>query len=252
IMEGYTQRFTGRAETYSRYRPTYPNQFLDVLKKEANFDSNKIVADIGSGTGILSKLFLENGNRVFGVEPNEDMRSVAESNLGHFQRFASIKGTAENTTLEDRSVDLISIAQALHWFDSKRSWKEFSRIIKRGGYLCILYNDRKTDDASGIMQRYEEIIDKHARNKPNLERVEDDILSKFFSGWSFKKFSIPNKQGLGFEGLVGRVCSASYMPQPNQEGFSEAKKELGDMFSKHQEDNKITLSYETNIFLGLI
>ena len=252
MMEDYTQRFTGRAEAYSSYRPTYPKQFLDILNKEANFDSTKIVADIGSGTGILSKLFLENGNRVFSVEPNDDMRSVAGSNLGHFQRFASIKGTAENTTLEDRSVDLISVGQALHWFDSKRSWKEFSRIIKRGGYLCILYNDRKTDDASGIMQRYEEIIDKHARNKPNLERVEDDILSKFFSGWSFKKFSISNEQVLDFEGLVGRVCSASYMPQQNQQGFSEVKRELKDMFSKYQKDNKIMLSYETNIFLGLL
>src|SRR5487761_1149721 len=235
MMEDYTQRFTGRAEAYSSYRPTYPKQFLDILNKEANFDSTKIVADIGSGTGILSKLFLENGNRVFSVEPNDDMRSVAGSNLGHFQRFASIKGTAENTTLEDRSVDLISVGQALHWFDSKRSWKEFSRIIKRGGYLCILYNDRKTDDASGIMQR-----------------VEDDILSKFFSGWSFKKFSISNEQVLDFEGLVGRVCSASYMPQQNQQGFSEVKRELKDMFSKYQKDNKIMLSYETNIFLGLL
>jgi ubiquinone/menaquinone biosynthesis C-methylase UbiE len=252
MIEDYTQRFTGRAEAYSKYRPSYPKQVLNILEKEMSFDSSKIVADVGSGTGILSRLFLENGNRVFGVEPNDDMRSIAESSLARFQRFISIKGSAGNTTLEDRSVDLISVAQALHWFDPEKSWNEFKRITKQGGYLCILYNDRKIDSGSGIMKRYEEIIERYVRNKPKTERVENDNLSKFFSGWSFRKFSIPNEQTLEFEGLVGRVCSASYMPRQSEENFLEMKRELEDMFSKYQKDNKITLSYDTNIFLGLI
>jgi ubiquinone/menaquinone biosynthesis C-methylase UbiE len=251
-MEDFTQRFTGRAETYSRYRPTYPKHVFDILEKEANFDPSKIVADVGSGTGILSKLFLANGNKVFGVEPNDDMRKIAESSLAGFQKFVSIKGTAENTMLEDQSVDLITVAQALHWFDPERSWKEFRRIAKQVGYLCILYNDRKKDDASEVMQRYEDVIDKYASNKPKLERIEDEILSKFFSEWSFRKFSIANQQILDFAGLLGRVSSASYMPQPKENEFSAVEKELKDVFDKYQKDNKIMLSYNTNIFLGQI
>jgi ubiquinone/menaquinone biosynthesis C-methylase UbiE len=251
-MEDFTQRFTGRAESYSKYRPSYPIQILDIFEKEAKFDSTKVVADIGSGTGILSRLFLENGNKVFGVEPNDDMRRLAELNLEEFQKFESIKGTAENTGLEDESVDLIAVAQALHWFDPEKSWREFRRIAKHGCYLCVLYNDRKKDDPSGITHEYEEIIQKYARNKPKLERIEDDILSQFFKEWSFKKFSLPNKQILEFEGFLGRVSSASYMPRPSDLEFSAVERELKDVFDKHHKDSKITLSYDTNIFLGLI
>jgi SAM-dependent methyltransferase len=161
-------------------------------------------------------------------------------------------GTAEDTTLRDQSIDLITVAQALHWFNPERSWKEFKRIAKAGGgYLCVIYNDRKKD-GTGIMQIYEEIIQKYAKNKPKLEQIEDDNLSKFFVQWSFKKFSIPNLQILDFNGLVGRVSSASYMPQPQDREFLSIERELKDVFDKYQDDGKVTLYYDTNIFLGLI
>lgn len=251
-MEDYTQRFTGRAEAYSKYRPTYPQGVLDILKEKIHFDSSKVVADIGSGTGILSKLFLEHGNRVFGVEPNADMRNKAESSLAGFPNFISLNGTAENTSLKDRSVDLISIGQALHWFDPVKSWKEFGRIMNQNGWLCVLYNDRKSENYSGIMKNYESIVRKYSRNRPRMERIEGDALCKFFPTWVFEKYLLPNEQTLDFEGLIGRLSSASYMPQPEEDQFMSMKNEIKEIFDEYQVDNKITLFYVTNVFLGKI
>jgi ubiquinone/menaquinone biosynthesis C-methylase UbiE len=249
-MEDFTQRFTGRADAYSKYRPTYPTRILGILKEKIAFDSSKIIADLGSGTGILSKLFLEHGNWVFGVEPNEDMRNKAEASLVGFSKFISVNGTAENTTLKDRSIDLISIGQALHWFDPVKSWKEFKRIVNENGWLCVVYNDRKSD--SEVMRKYESIVKKYSRNRPRMERIEGDVLSDFYPAWSFEKYLLSNDQVLDFEGLMGRLSSASYMPQPGDDEFLSVKEELKEMFDKDRVDDKITLFYETNVILGRI
>lgn len=251
-MEDFTQRFTGRAQLYSKYRPTYPKAILDILRNEVRFDQYKIVADVGSGTGILSKIFLENGNRVFAVEPNDDMRSFAESDLSRFPNFVSVKGRAEKTTLEDQSIDLVTIGQALHWFDPEQSRKEFLRILRRHGHLCVLYNDRKKVEDSGIMKSYEQIVNKYARDRAPLQKVEDENLSRFFNEWSFKKFTVENYQSLDFEGLLGRVDSASYMPQPDEQSFVQMKNDLKSMFEKYQRENHVTLYYETSLFLGTL
>jgi ubiquinone/menaquinone biosynthesis C-methylase UbiE len=249
-MEDFTQRFTGRAAVYSKYRPTYPDAVLEILREEANFDSSKIVADIGSGTGILTTLFLDNGNPVFAVEPNDEMKSFAEHSLSKFPNFVSVRGTAENTTLGDHSIDLISVGQALHWFDPEKSRKEFLRILRTSGHLCVLYNDRKNNENSGIMKDYEQVVSKYSRNRVLVQKVEDENLSKFFKEWSFEKFTLPNYQYLDFEGFLGRLCSASYMPHPEEQSYLPLKSELKNMFNKYQKDNLVTLNYETNLFLG--
>ncbi len=249
-MEDFTQRFTGRADVYSRNRPTYPKTVLEILRKEANFDSGKIVVDIGSGTGILTRLFLENGNHVFAVEPNDEMRGFAESSLSSFKNFKSVRGTAEDTTLNDESVDLISVGQAMHWFDRKKSRIEFLRILRKGGFLCVLYNDRRRDGSSGIMEDYEQLVNKYARKRAAVARVENDDLSDFFPHWVFRKFTLPNYQRLNFDGLLGRVCSSSYTPQPEEQTYPQMKGELKSMFDAYQEEGQVTLLYETNMFLG--
>ncbi len=117
LAEDFTKRFTGRAFVYSTSRPSYPRGILDILRSEINFDETYTIADIGSGTGLLSQLFLENRNRVLAVEPNDEMRGFAEKSLDKFPKFLSVRGTAEQTGLEGASVDLVVIGQALHWFD---------------------------------------------------------------------------------------------------------------------------------------
>src|SRR5712664_2431192 len=171
MSEDFTSRFTGRALFYLTSRPSYPGRILDILRSEIGFDQTKVVADIGSGTGLLSELFLTNGNRVIGVEPNDDMRNSAEKNLSKFPKFLSVRGTAERTSLESASVDLVSVGQALHWFDGEAASKEFSRILKSNAHVCIVYNDRTNEDS--FTKEYDQIVRKYARDRANVPKIDD-------------------------------------------------------------------------------
>ena len=161
-----THRFNKRAALYSKYRPGYPKEILNILGSEIGFSRDATVADIGSGTGLLSKLFLQNGNTVYGVEPNDEMRSHAEQTLSTFPGFISIRGRAESSTLKDASIDLITVGQALHWFDRDPTIREFARILKNNGHLCVLYNDRSINDL--FMKGYEDVVQKHARDRAEV------------------------------------------------------------------------------------
>src|SRR5689334_15561560 len=130
-----TLRFSNRVDNYSKYRPTYPSAVLDLLAAECGLTSNALIADIGSGTGLLAELFLTNGNRVVGVEPNREMRAAGERLLANAPGFTSVDGTAEATTLAAGSVDFVTAGQAFHWFDRALARVEFARILKPEGWV---------------------------------------------------------------------------------------------------------------------
>src|ERR1044071_6506461 len=129
-----TQRFSSRVDNYVRYRPSYPPAIIKLLNEECGLRTDSVIADIAFGTGIFTKLLLENGNKVFGVEPNADMRTAGESFLNKYPGFTSVAGTAEATTLADQSVNLVTAAQAAHWFDLPKARQEFIRITRAGGW----------------------------------------------------------------------------------------------------------------------
>src|SRR2546428_8125558 len=218
MAEDFTRRFTGRAPFYSTSRPSYPMRILDILRTEIGFDRTFVVADVGSGTGLLSELFLANGNHVIGVEPNDDMRIFAEKRLGKFPKFLSVKGRAERTSLETAKIDLVTIGQALHWFDCEAASKEFARILKPNGHVCVVYNDRNNEDS--FMKEYDQIVRKYARNRANVPKIDDAYLSRFFRNGKYSKYSLSHEQFLDFEGLLGRMTSASYMPSSSDEDNS--------------------------------
>jgi len=235
----------------SASRPGYPDEILEILTAEIGFDRTKIVADIGSGTGLLSKLFLQNGNIVFGVESNDEMRFFAEKSLAKFPKFASVNATAEHTTLGDATIDLVTVGQALHWFDPETASREFSRILKTNGHLCVVYNDRDKNDA--FMKDYDHVIRKRAKDRANVPEVNDHYLSRFFRDAKYSRFQLSSKQLLDFEGLLGRMMSASYMPSPTDEArFSALKQDAGSLFKSYEKMGKVRLVYDTLIFLGRI
>ena len=141
-MNDNTKRFSNRVDNYVKYRPSYPKEIISFLENAIQFKNDFVVADIGSGTGILSKMFLDNGNTVYAVEPNTAMRNKAEELLKNYPLFKSIDGTAEQTTLQNSSIDIITAAQAFHWFDAEKTKAEFRRILKPGGYCCLIWNER--------------------------------------------------------------------------------------------------------------
>src|ERR1700722_16381276 len=152
-----TARFSSRVEKYVRYRPSYPKGVVELLRKQCGLTSDSIVADVASGTGIFTRLLLENGNRVFGVEPNLEMRRAGEEYLAGYARFTSVEGTAEATTLPGRPVDIVTAAQAAHWFDRATARREFVRILKPGGWAVLLWNERQTD-STPFLRDYEKLL----------------------------------------------------------------------------------------------
>src|SRR5690606_35644369 len=142
-MTPSTERFSSRVEAYIRSRPGYPAAVCEVLGREIGFTAGWVVADIGSGTGLSTRLFLENGNDIFAVEPKAAMRQAAEAMLAKNAGFRSVEGTAEQTSLASGSTDLVVAGQAFHWFDERQSLREFARILKPGGFVVLMWNARR-------------------------------------------------------------------------------------------------------------
>ena len=199
------QRFSSRAADYARYRPGYPPETLDVLRAWCGLKAEHTIADIGSGTGLLAKLFLENGNRVFGVEPNPEMRAAGEEFLRPYPRFASVPGTAEATTLPPRSVDFVAAAQAFHWFDALSTRGEFHRILKPKGRVVILWNERLLEKTE-FLRDYEALLRRFGTDyaKVNASYPRQSHIQDFFAPNHFAHQTFPNSQKFDFDGVRGR------------------------------------------------
>jgi len=247
-MPNTVERFSNRVENYIKYRPSYPKEILEVFRSEMNLTENSTVADIGSGTGISARLFLENGNTVFGVEPNAVMREAAEAFLSNFPKFQSIDGTAENTNLLDNSVDFVIAAQAFHWFDKDKTPAEFRRILREKGFVALIWNERQLD-SNAFLRDYEELLKKYGTDyeKVRHDNLDKEIFEKSFQA-EFSAKTFLNVQTLDFEGLKGRVLSSSYMPSETDLRFEPMVIELQRLFEKYAESGKIQILYNTNIF----
>lgn len=242
------ERFSNRVENYVKYRPSYPREGLDLFRDEMNLQKSSVIADIGSGTGISAKLFLENGNSVFGVEPNEPMRKAAEDFLRDFPHFQSVAGTAENTHLPDNSIDFVIAAQAFHWFDKEKARTEFKRILRDNGFVALIWNERQLD-SNDFLREYEELLKKFGTDyeKVRHDKIDEKKLEDFFQT-DFRRKTFRNSQVLDFEGLKGRILSSSYMPPENDLRFEPMVIELQRLFAKYSESGKIQVLYNTNIF----
>ena len=245
-----TVRFSDRVENYVRYRPSYPGEVLEILKKEARLNAGSAIADIGSGTGISTELFLKNGNPVFGVEPNQPMRQAAEQQLASYPTFHSIIGTAEATMLADHSVDYIVCAQAFHWFNQTQAKREFIRILRPGGWLVLMWNTRRID-STPFLQDYEALLLKYGTDYTQIRHrnIEPDALELFFSG-GMQTRKLDNRQHFNFTELKGRLLSSSYTPNESHRNFQPMLAELQNMFERHQHNDAISFEYETEIYFG--
>lgn len=245
-----TERFSNRVENYIKYRPGYPNEVVTVLSKLGQLDPTSVVADIGSGTGLLTRLFLERGHTVYGVEPNQAMREAGDIYLVAYKNFISVAATAEETTLDRDSVDLVVAGQAFHWFDLPTVKQEFRRILKPDGWVALIWNSRLLE-ATPFLQAYEALLHEHGVDYAavNHNRFDDKTLLNFFDG-EMKRFEIDNEQIFDFHSLKGRLLSSSYAPErghPNHQPMLDC---LAEIFETHQQDNTIEFLYKTTVYLG--
>ena len=247
-MSDTVHRFSNRVANYTKYRPGYPPQVLDLFKTGLGLTEHSVIADIGSGTGLSTKPFLENSNTVYGVEPNAAMRVAAEEYLKKFPNFVSHDGTAENTNLDDASVDFVIAAQAFHWFDAEKTGTEFQRIIRPGGYIALIWNERQLDTTE-FLREYENLLLTYANDyeKVRHENIDQEKLGAFFQS-EYKRATFPNEQVFDYEGLRGRLLSSSYMPAEDSPSYPALEKELKALFAKHSEHGKIKVFYDTNIY----
>ncbi len=246
-----TTRFSNRVEYYVKYRPTYPPEIIDFLTKTINLSSNSVIADIGSGTGLLAELFLRQGNPVFGVEPNLEMRQAGEEFLQHYPRFTSIDGTAEATTLADRSIDVIVAGQAFHWFNVAQCQPEFQRILKAGAWVVLIWNERQTE-TTPFLRAFEAFLHNFSTDYQQIDHrnVDHQLLTTFFGGTHYQLQTFPNQQVFDYDGLLGRVLSSSYIPMPGDANYQPMLTTLEKLFAQYQEQNQVAFLYDTKVFYG--
>jgi SAM-dependent methyltransferase len=246
------ERFSNRVANYVKYRPDYPREVVEHLAANCGLTRDSIVADVGCGPGQSSRMFLENGNRVIGVEPNEAMRDAAKEILGEFENFTVVDGTSENTTLPDESVDFIVAAQAFHWFDAEKTRREFKRILKDGGYVVLIWNERQLDTTPFLIE-YEQLLLRYATDysKVRHENIDNLKLRDFFQK-EYGAATFANVQVFDFEGLKGRMLSSSYMPAETDAIAKPMLDELRALFAKHNENDKISVFYDTRVYYASI
>jgi SAM-dependent methyltransferase len=243
------QRFSTRVADYVRYRPSYPSALLDLLRAECSLRPGHVIADIGSGTGFLSELFLKNGNRVYGVEPNKDMRQAGEEYLASYDGFSSIEGSAEATTLDDASVDFVTAGQSFHWFEADAARREFVRILKPGGWMVIAWNDRRMEEAP-FTRAYENILERFGIDYKSVKDSypEAERIGGFLS--TFLQHDLPNHQILDWDSLRGRLRSSSFSPTEGHPNYAPMMEELRRLFDASQQDSKVRMDYFTRIYFG--
>ncbi len=243
-----TQRFSSRVDNYVKYRPGYPLAILDFLRTECGLTPDSVIADIGSGTGLLARLFLDSGNRVLGVEPNREMREAGERLLAHYPNFTSIAATAEETTLPDHCVDFVTAGQAFHWFDPVKAPIEFLRILRPRGCVGLIWNERLQNSAP-FQIAYEQLLRTYGTDYAEVSHhaLGLDDFRAFFHNDSFQTRSFSNVQVFDFEGLRGRLLSSSYAPEASHPNHEPMLRELRTIFDTHQVDGQITFEYNTEV-----
>ena len=254
-MEPNSDLFSGKFSNYSKYRPGYPQSLLRLMEEHINLTPVTVVADIGSGTGICSRLFIENGNTVYGVEPNDEMRQYSATLFRAYPGFHSLKGTGEETGLHDNSVDLVVCAQSFHWLNPDSAKVEFQRILSDQGHVALIWND-KAQEENSFNSDYESICERFKSFRPKYNSggkslIDRSVLDNFFKG-SYKTMELENHQDLTLEGVMGRYSSTSYAIGPEEAEYESLVTEMKEAFEKYQNNGLVRIKYVTRIFLGSV
>jgi SAM-dependent methyltransferase len=250
-MDGDTfSRFSPLVENYFRFRPRYPHTLIDLLQTECGLSDAHIIADIGSGTGLLAELFLKNDNRVYGVEPNPDMRAAAERLMSAYTSFTSVAGMAEDTTLKDHSVHMVTAGQAFHWFDRALARTEFARILKPGGWVVLVWNLERSD-GTPFSADFERFWQTYLNPETRFDKREPPTsILEFFGTDAIHAHTLDNHQVCDYDALRGRILSSSRAPQAHDPRHPAMLADLVALFEAHATDGSVTIHYNTEVIYG--
>jgi len=253
MTKSATARFSDRVEDYVRYRPGYPPEVLELLRAECGLRPSHIVADVASGTGMFTRLLLENGNSVFAVEPNREMREMGVRQLESLQsngKLVSVAGTAEETTLGSASVDFVTAAQAAHWFDLPRARAEFARILRPEGWCVLIWNERRTE-TTAFLRDYEQLLLTYGTDYKEVRHERTTaIIHEFFAPAPHQERVFDLRQRFDYEGAAGRLLSSSYAPLAGHPSHAPMMQELQRIFCAHAVDNMVEFEYNTRVYYG--
>lgn len=247
-----TERFSTRVDNYIKYRPHYPAAVIPYLETETGLTRQTIVADIGAGTGISAQPFLDNGNKVYAVEPNREMREAAENLLNRYPNFTAVNGSAEHTTLPDASVDLIIAGTAFHWFDQVATAAEFRRIGRENARVVLMWNVRQAE--LPFEKGYEKLLHQYGTDYKDMQHrnVGASQLAGFFQPGTMQEKVFQNAQLFDFPALKGRLLSSSYVPEKDHPSYSTMMGALEDLFEKFKEQGMVKFHYETKLYVGKV
>jgi SAM-dependent methyltransferase len=246
-----TARFTDRVADYAAHRPSYPPETIDLLAREGVLRREDVVADVGSGTGILTALLLGNGNTVHAVEPNAAMAEEARAQLGANPRFHPVAGRAEETGLPDASCDVVTAAQAFHWFDVDGARRELRRILRPRGPVVLIWNMRRMS-STAFLREYEDLLQRFATDYKKVAAgwADPTAITRFFAPLPFEVRTLEYRQVFGFDGVRGRLLSSSYAPAAGHPQHEPMLAALRRIFDRHQEDGKVAFEYDTQVYWG--
>jgi SAM-dependent methyltransferase len=248
-----TARFSDRAQAYASGRPGYPAPIAALLARELDLAPGALIADLGSGTGLSSRLFLDAGLRVIGIEPNAPMRAVAEAAFAGNPAFRSLGASAQQTTLAPDSVDCIVAAQAFHWFDIDATRTEALRILRPPARAALIWNVRRAED-SEFAQGYEQLLLQYGTEYPQIrERHTDEAsIGRFFGGPHWRRTDFDNPTELDYGLLAARVLSTSYLPGPQDAAHAPMMRALRQLFDRHQRGGRVWMHYVARVYHGRI
>ncbi|HLH37092.1 MAG TPA: class I SAM-dependent methyltransferase [Alloacidobacterium sp.] len=246
-----TERFTGRVENYRQHRPRYPEAIVDLLHAECGLTVDSRIADVAAGTGLLAESFLARAYNVIAVEPNDEMRAACSTLMGRFLKLQCLAGTAEDTGLPAHSINMITVGQAMHWFDLKRTRDEFVRVLRPGGWCAVIYNHRKPG-GDAFHDEYERLLQTFGLDYASVceRHLTPQKLKGFFAPCEMKQATFPNAQSLDIEGLEGRILSSSYMPSVDHADHAAMRAAIAELFHKHEREGKVSLEYECVVCYG--
>ena len=242
--------FSTKVADYVASRPDYAPALLTTLRERCGLAAGAGIADVGAGTGILSRSLLERGYQVIAVEPNAAMRAAADAALAGRTGYRSVAGSAETMPLAAGSVDLITAAQAFHWFDPEPARRECLRVLKPHGQVALIWNDRTADDP--LRTVLDDLAARFggAKRSAMVAQGERTNLDVFFSGARWEEFAWPHVQHLTGAGMQSLIFSRSYIPARDSAEGRTIADEVSRVFHQFATDNRISIRYETVLVLG--